>query len=48
MNYTKPEVLVVSSAVRTIQSGSAKPQSNAADLDTDDQRPTTGAYEADE
>jgi|HubBroStandDraft_6_1064221.scaffolds.fasta_scaffold00296_10 hypothetical protein len=48
MEYTKPEILAVSSAIHTIQSGSAKPLSHVTDLDTDDSRPTTGAYEADE
>ena len=48
MKYTKPEILVASSAVHTIQAGSGKPLSSMADLDTDDSRPTTGAYEADE
>lgn len=48
MNYTKPEILVASSAVETIQTGSPKPLSHVADLDIQDPRPTVGAYEADE
>ena len=47
MNYEKPEVVLVTSAVRGIQ-GCGDKTTGQKDCDSDDSHPSAGAYEADE
>jgi hypothetical protein len=47
MNYEKPEMIPLASAVRAIQGCDNKNHGNTDSCDTDD-KPTTNAYEADE